>query len=130
MAKDALGHGSDARGGNPESSFTPHPKGTRFVKGTLATREEMAQQYPDMNFAKSATYTPGAVAHQAGVNSVGGKTQITIFHQDGEYAVPIPGNKGHSFTDGKADAEATARAMHGPNITIKHRAKSWGPEMD
>lgn len=72
----------------------------------------------------------GAAAHQAGVNHVGGVRQITIFHQDGEYAVPIPGNRGHSFTNDKDDAEATARTMHGANITIKHRAKSWGPEMN
>ncbi len=86
MAKDAKGHGSEARG--------------------------------------------GTAAHQAGVNMVGGKKQITIFHQDGEYAVPIPGNRGHSFTNDKGDAEGTARAMHGQDIVIKHRAKSWGPEMD
>lgn len=70
----------------------------------------------------------GAAAHQAGVMQLGGQKQITIFHQDGEYAVP--NGVGHYFTDDKRDAEDTARTIHGPNITIKHRAKRWGPEMD
>ena len=104
MAKDAKGHGSNARGS----------------MGKLDT----GMMTPAMQ------RMIGQPAHQAGVNMVGGKKQITIFHQDGEYAVPIPGNRGHSFTNDKADAEGTARQMHGQDITIKHRAKSWGPEMD
>lgn len=46
--KDAKGHGSNTRGGSnvgrrytSMSSFTPWPKGTRFVKGTLATADEV-----------------------------------------------------------------------------------------
>jgi hypothetical protein len=77
----------------------------------------------------------GAAAHQAGIKQIGGGnggpgagTQITIKHQDGEYAVP--NGVGHYFTDDKSDAEATARSIHGQGITIKHRAATWGPEMD
>lgn len=111
MAKDAKGHGSDAKG----AESNPFPASYR--------------QHALWNRAHGIS--PAApVAHQTGVNMVGGQRQITIFHQDGEYAVPIPGNKGHSFTNDKADAEATARQMHGSDITIKHRSKRWGPEMD
>ena len=55
--------------------------------------------------------------------------RVTILHQDGEYAVPS-GGKGHYFTNDKQDAEDTARSIHGRGISITHRAKSWGPEMD
>lgn len=56
--KDSKGHGSDRRGsGNPESSFTPWPKGTRFVKGTLATADELRASGLSVN--KSDTYAAG-----------------------------------------------------------------------
>lgn len=69
-----------------------------------------------------------AAAHQAGIHEVAGQKTITIFRQDGEYAVP--NGVGHSFHSDKADAEGTARAIHGPNIGIKFRSKRWGPEMN
>jgi hypothetical protein len=92
MAKDAKGHGSDARGA--------HSAGVQQV-GKL----------------------------QAGIKVLpSGNKQITIKHQDGEYA--IPNGIGHAFENDKGAAEDTARAIHGNDITIKHRAASWGSEMD
>lgn len=71
-----------------------------------------------------------AAAHQAGTNDATAAKRLTIFRQDGEFAVPIANGKGHSFHSDKEDAEATARAMHGHNVEIKYRSKRWGPEMD
>lgn len=114
--KDAKGHGSNTRG-----------------KGQTLPADQWKNTARAI--ARAAT-TPGTVeydrvnAHAAGVESVGGR-KVTIFHQDGEYAIPnAPGGKGHTFANDKADAEATARHMHGHDITIKHRSKRWGPEMD
>lgn len=71
--------------------------------------------------AVAAPIHPGAAGR-----SDGGK-QVTILHQDGEYAVP--NGKGHYFTNDKADAISTAQHIHGSGVTIKHRSKRWGPEM-
>src|ERR1700722_1978494 len=119
--KDAKGHGSDGRGG--KMSAAEERQNRSGIAWGRARAKWHDPSRPDYIHAAGA-------AHQAGVNTVGGQKQITIFHQDGEYAVPIPGNRGHSFTNDKADAEGTARQMHGQDIVIKHRAKSWGPEMD
>ena len=81
----------------------------------------------------------GSDAHSSGVQQVGkmqpgtkmlpsGQKQVTIKHQDGEYA--IPNGVGHAFENDKEATEGTARAIHGKDIVIKHRAASWGAEMD
>lgn len=104
MAKDAKGHGSDGRG----SAGGSYPYRRDPVTGLTSAQP----------------------AHQAGVSEATAPKPVTIFHQDGEYAVPNSASgKTHYFTNDKADAESTARVIHGHNITIKHRAKAWGPEM-
>lgn len=128
--KDAKGHGSEKHGGDASAAKAPAYAGKPTWHGVMPGGRKVTNQAGNkISYASPEAAVAGA-AHQAGVNTVGGQRQITIFHQDGEYAVPIPGNRGHSFTNDKADAESTARKMHGDNITIKHRAKSWGPEMD
>jgi hypothetical protein len=117
--KDAKGHGSNRRG-KAKVSVDPSKLGFRMA--------DIGAGRTEHNVVTGGAWGDKAAAHQAGVNEVGGKRAITIFHQDGEYAVP--NGKGHYFTNDKADAEGTARTIHGHDITIKHRAKVWGPEMD
>lgn len=55
MPKDVKGHGSNSRGSKSMSSFTPWPKGARFVKGTLVTANEMQRIAPGLSVKASDT---------------------------------------------------------------------------
>lgn len=141
MAKDAKGHGSEGRGGPVTVSVDPSKIGYRIADigpggvernitygGDAAAAATLAQGHP-----KSAPVPVHGGATGRGDASAGAGKRITILHQDGEYAVPNGGGKGgkaHYFTNDKADAESTARTIHGHGITITHRSKRWGPEMD
>jgi hypothetical protein len=133
MAKDKGGHGSESRGGSTADRMDAARKaqGYKPLSRTARGFNDFLDN-PSGHIAAAGAHSQGVQQvgrPQAGVKMMGdGSKQVTIKHQDGEYA--IPNGVGHTFESDKGSAEDTARAIHGNGITIKHRAASWGPEMN
>lgn len=83
--------------------------------------------------AYHAGYDEGPFAQKQYEETITESKVVVIHHHPeyDEYRVPNPGEKGKGagyFTNDKQDAEDTARAIHGKDITIKHRSKHYNTE--